>query len=455
MAGNVEEIVTRLLMFSKREFGDPSLVAFVKILVEWGRPNYRLAESYPIHINSPNEMSESMRAIHDSIREVPPLARKAFWLSLLRHVNQVEANFIGRIFKRNRQYDLLDMVHTKMSPAGIEAINTPSDRNAPPVIGTLLGDWFEQNCHQQNALVNLQRFRRVMETVPEMTNALQVYFEKRCTGEPLLRLLLDYDADANAVLWNRETPLILSLRQKNLRCVKLLLERGAWVRTSFHGEQETMLLRLPVLIGVAQLQDAVIVEVFTRLLLKYGADVTATTDMWVPSESIPNTFSRVPTFSNVLVANRHPRLVDILIDAGAQLDVITLTASILLYDDTGKFLVAKAMERKLIPVNKVIEIVVQHGSPDSLDVLFDHGLRIDFMTLVRYSPASRCLEKAHVLLTRRISPNRLDLGYNRPLDRALAANDYYMIDCLLAVGARPYRFHQNDVYRVLRFRTAQ
>ena len=240
------------------------------------------------------------------------------------------------------------------------------------------------------------------------------------------RLLVDAGADAGATNTHGVVPLALACTNANAAMVDLLLAAGADA-TAAIGTGET------VLMSCARTGNAEAVAA----LLAHGADVNAaeseedqTALMWA-------------------VAQRHPAVVGVLLDSGADVHrrsgvrrfvISRRLQSNLRYGELGRRYGTDAEETDLGGYTALL-FAARQGTVDSARLLLASGANVNdtgpdgrSALLVAAHSGHRAL--VEVLLAEGANPNASAAGYTA-LHAAVLQDDRGMLDALLAAGARP------------------
>ena len=240
------------------------------------------------------------------------------------------------------------------------------------------------------------------------------------------RLLVDAGADAGAANTHGVVPLSLACSNANAAMVDLLLAAGADPRAAV-GTGET------VLMSCARTGNAEAVAA----LLAHGADVNAaeseedqTALMWA-------------------VAQRHPGVVQVLLDNGADVHrrsrvrrfvISRRLQSNLRYGELGRRYGTDAEETDLGGYTALL-FAARQGAVDSARLLLAAGSSIhdtapDGRSALRVAAHSGHRKLVEFLLAEGANPNASAAGYTA-LHAAVLQDDLGMLEALLAAGARP------------------
>ena len=240
------------------------------------------------------------------------------------------------------------------------------------------------------------------------------------------RLLVDAGADAGAANTHGIVPLTLACTNANTAMVDLLLAAGADAKAAV-GTGET------VLMSCARTGSAEAVAA----LLAHGADINATESeedqtalMWA-------------------VAQRHPAVVGVLLDNGAEVHprsrvrrfvISRRLQSNLRYGELGRRYGTDAEETDLGGYTALL-FAARQGAVDSARLLLAASANVndtapDGRSALLVAAHSGHRELVELLLAEGANPNASAAGYTA-LHAAVLQDDQGMLDALLAAGARP------------------
>ena len=240
------------------------------------------------------------------------------------------------------------------------------------------------------------------------------------------RLLVDAGADAGTANTHGVVPLTLACTNANAAMVDLLLAAGADAKAAV-GTGETVLMSC-VRTGNPEAVAA---------LLAHGANINAaeseedqTALMWA-------------------VAQRHPGVVELLLDNGAEVHtrsrvrrfvISRRLQSNLRYGELGRRYGTDAEETDLGGYTALL-FAARQGAVDSARLLLAAGANVndtapDGRSALLVAAHSGHRELVELLLARGANPNASAAGYTA-LHAAVLQDDQGMLDALLAAGARP------------------
>ena len=239
------------------------------------------------------------------------------------------------------------------------------------------------------------------------------------------RLLVDAGADAGTANTHGVVPLTLACTNANAAMVDLLLAAGADAKAAV-GTGET------VLMSCARTGNAEAVSA-----LAHGADVNA-------AESAED-----QTALMWAVAQRHPAVVQVLLDSGADVHrrsrvrrfvISRRLQSNLRYGELGRRYGTDAEETDLGGYTALL-FAARQGAVDSARLLLAAGANVndtapDGRSALLVAAHSGHRELVELLLARGANPNASAAGYTA-LHAAVLQDDQGMLDALLAAGARP------------------